>query len=575
MAERTNLPEQRPAEPTTTAAVPESPAPAIGARPGGALLQRKIARRLAQRAARGDDGVTSDAAQHVETAAASSGSPLPGAVQGKFESSLGADLSAVRVHTGGASEAAADAVGARAYTVGNDIHFGAGQFDPSSRGGEHLLAHEVAHTVQQSGGMARKAQFKLDVSSPGDSLEHEADAAADAMVAGVPATTSATEGLQRKVYRDPDPKAQANPAPAGGQQEAAPAAGAGEKKDTTDEITPIRKELLSLFEVFNGKAIGDKEFDDIETQTAWDNTKKAEAEAQVKLDADWATWNAMSPEDQKANPKKKPLMKTVPHMTTCIQTQGVLLGKAFKNAKLKMKGKRGDFGPAAIDNAEKIGPDVMTIASIGMATRPKVGDILVYVSRGGAIDKAAATADYANQQVATKTKNEEKADAALDAAQAAADSAKAALDELAAVENANTGDLAKLKAAYKKAADALKWAQAGAEKANKELKSAQGVADSSAEKLDKARKDAKHGRKFEFSHVGFLAAAPVVQPDGKELWETFDGGQKVWKGKDSIEGSKRGRRIYDPKTNEISGEAQQGGAARWFEGWVDVDKLVE
>jgi hypothetical protein len=67
-----------------------------------------------------------------------------------------------------------------------------------------------------------------------------------------------------------------------------------------------------------------------------------------------------------------------------------------------------------------------------------------------------------------------------------------------------------------------------------------------------------------------------TEPDGKvydpqrENWLTFDGGQKV----DGIEGANDSNRVYDPKTTEISGEAQQGGAARFLKGWVDVDKLV-
>src|SRR5690606_38244399 len=99
-----------------------------------------------------------------------------------FEDSLGADLSGVRVHRDASSETAAQAVGAKAYTIGQDIHFGAGQFDPSSSEGQLLLAHEVAHTVQQAGGPAAR-QNKLAVSSPVDAAELEADRAAEAMVA--------------------------------------------------------------------------------------------------------------------------------------------------------------------------------------------------------------------------------------------------------------------------------------------------------------------------------------------------------------------------------------------------------
>src|SRR5688572_20791056 len=100
---------------------------------------------LVQRKARDDNGVADGAESAVAAAATSAGASLPEPIMRKFEASLGADLSSVRVHTGGESAAAAHAVGAKAYTVGQDIHFGAGHYDPTSAAGEHLLAHEVAH----------------------------------------------------------------------------------------------------------------------------------------------------------------------------------------------------------------------------------------------------------------------------------------------------------------------------------------------------------------------------------------------------------------------------------------------
>jgi hypothetical protein len=119
----------------------------------------------------------------VASAAGSAGQPLPEALRERFESSLDADLSGVRVHTGAESQAAAQAVGAKAYAVGQDIHFGAGQYQPATAEGQHLLAHEVAHTVQQAGG-ASGWQPKLEIGSATDPAELEADRAADAMVAG-------------------------------------------------------------------------------------------------------------------------------------------------------------------------------------------------------------------------------------------------------------------------------------------------------------------------------------------------------------------------------------------------------
>ncbi|MEO8705812.1 MAG: DUF4157 domain-containing protein [Kofleriaceae bacterium] len=152
---------------------------------------------------RDHNGVAADAETAVGAASGSSGSSLPVPLQRKFESSLGADLSSVRVHTDAPSQDAASAVGAKAYTVGQDIHFGQGHYDPASTSGQQLLAHEVAHTVQQRGGSTAR-QHKLEVSGPQDAAEHEADRAAEAMVAGAPFEVGgAGEGVARK----PDPDA--------------------------------------------------------------------------------------------------------------------------------------------------------------------------------------------------------------------------------------------------------------------------------------------------------------------------------------------------------------------------------
>ncbi len=138
----------------------------------------------------------------VDRAAGLTGSPLPAGIQRQFEGSLLTDLSRVRVHNGAESQAAAQAVGAKAYTTGQDIHFAAGRYQPDDPFGMHLLAHEVAHTVQQSKSAGAAAQCKLEVSSPGDAAEHEADHAADAMVRGERAAVSGSSAGQ--LQRDPD-----------------------------------------------------------------------------------------------------------------------------------------------------------------------------------------------------------------------------------------------------------------------------------------------------------------------------------------------------------------------------------
>jgi hypothetical protein len=180
--------------------------PAASRKASDAGIQRMLGPRIRRKASGAEPAKDPAEAQH---AAPQSGAPLPADARGRFEASLGTDLSAVRVHTGAASATAADAVGAKAYATGQDIHFASGAYDPSSKEGQHLLAHEVAHTVQQSGAESAGAQFKLDVSQPGDSHEVEADRAADAMVDGKSATVSAGAAGQ-SVQRKPATEAMAD-----------------------------------------------------------------------------------------------------------------------------------------------------------------------------------------------------------------------------------------------------------------------------------------------------------------------------------------------------------------------------
>ncbi len=177
------------------------------------LAARPINQIIFRAPSRDDNGVAADADVAVERAASSSGQALPGDLRSRFESSLGADLSNVRVHTGAESAQAASAVGARAYATGNDIHFAAGAYDPQSAFGVHLLAHEVAHTVQQRGA-APTRQHRLEVSFGTDSAELEADRAADAMVSGVPASLGATPSALSRKEDATAPAAESAAAPA-------------------------------------------------------------------------------------------------------------------------------------------------------------------------------------------------------------------------------------------------------------------------------------------------------------------------------------------------------------------------
>jgi hypothetical protein len=111
------------------------------------------------------------------------GAPLPADVRTDMEAHLDADLSDVRVHSGGAAAESAKAVQARAYTVGNDVVFGSGAYEPGTDQGRHTLAHELTHVVQQRSGPvdATPVGGGIAVSHPDDRFEREAEASAEAL----------------------------------------------------------------------------------------------------------------------------------------------------------------------------------------------------------------------------------------------------------------------------------------------------------------------------------------------------------------------------------------------------------
>jgi hypothetical protein len=88
----------------------------------------------------------------VNQALRSSGEPLDESTRLFMESQFGHDFAPVRVHANGHSAESASSLSARAYTVGEQIVFGAGEYQPSSSVGRQLIAHELAHVVQQRSG---------------------------------------------------------------------------------------------------------------------------------------------------------------------------------------------------------------------------------------------------------------------------------------------------------------------------------------------------------------------------------------------------------------------------------------
>jgi Domain of unknown function (DUF4157) len=112
-----------------------------------------------QRFAGQPTGQTDAAPASVDQALASPGRPLDPALWQDMEQRFGYDFSRVRVHTGAAAEQSAQDIDADAYSVGRDVVFGAGQYAPGTTAGDRLIAHELAHVVQQghSTGMLQRS----------------------------------------------------------------------------------------------------------------------------------------------------------------------------------------------------------------------------------------------------------------------------------------------------------------------------------------------------------------------------------------------------------------------------------
>ena len=117
-----------------------------------------------------------DVGTAVREGLVSQGQPLDPPLRASMESYFGHDLAGVRVHADSNADASAKLLNADAYTIGRDIVFGNGRYQPHTPEGQRLLAHELTHTIQQTNGTGYD---HIGISTPNDSSEKEADAVAD------------------------------------------------------------------------------------------------------------------------------------------------------------------------------------------------------------------------------------------------------------------------------------------------------------------------------------------------------------------------------------------------------------
>jgi hypothetical protein len=115
-----------------------------------------------------------------------SGSSLDTRTRGQMESAFGRDFSAVRVHTDSRAKNLSSRLNARAFTVGSDIGFAAGEYQPGTLVGDALLAHELAHVVQQRSSSGTTGPMQKSAAGSGyGALEEDADNAAVGAVASL------------------------------------------------------------------------------------------------------------------------------------------------------------------------------------------------------------------------------------------------------------------------------------------------------------------------------------------------------------------------------------------------------
>jgi Domain of unknown function (DUF4157) len=147
----------------------EPPAPGAAMRPGRPSADgREGAKTLRSGAS---DGAVGEAPAIVHEVLNSPGQPLDTPTRRVFESRFGWDFSAIRVHANRRADESARSVGALAYTAGPHIVFAAGRYATATESGRHLLAHELAHSIQQGHGavlLQRQASTDGDGDGAGD-----------------------------------------------------------------------------------------------------------------------------------------------------------------------------------------------------------------------------------------------------------------------------------------------------------------------------------------------------------------------------------------------------------------------
>lgn len=204
---------------------------------GLARLQRAVGNQ-------GVRGLAQEERSPVLDVVGSGGSPLDAHVRTDMESRLGHDFGDVRVHTDDAAHRSAASVQAHAYTVGSDVVFQRGQYDPGSTAGRTMLAHELTHVVQQRSGPVDGTATGdgVRVSDPSDRFEREAAANAERVMSAPPVQAVASGGpagsAAAAVQRDAEEETPEEAPVQGAFEQGGPGQGASVQREETEEEEP-------------------------------------------------------------------------------------------------------------------------------------------------------------------------------------------------------------------------------------------------------------------------------------------------------------------------------------------------
>ncbi|MGN6297116.1 MAG: eCIS core domain-containing protein [Ginsengibacter sp.] len=118
--------------------------------------QRKPSESFLQKKETADNQIASDTVSNQIQSTKGSGNVMPDTTKSFMESRFGANFSNVKIHIGSYASQLSNQLNAQAFTVGNDIYFNEGKYQPESSEGKHLLAHELTHMLQQDSQIKRQ-----------------------------------------------------------------------------------------------------------------------------------------------------------------------------------------------------------------------------------------------------------------------------------------------------------------------------------------------------------------------------------------------------------------------------------